>query len=206
MNDNFYKQLMEQSPLGYAYYKIICDEMGKPCDFAFLEVNQAFETLTGIKGDDIIGKTITMVLPAIKKNKFDWIAYLGELALKGEEKEFEEYSEPLKKWFKVKAYAPEEGAFVTVFSDVSNERKQIKAYQKLSVMSEEFLQWTGEEIDYQAITDNFLELSEAKFSVFNLYEEDGKTYTTMAIAGDKGIITKAMTIMGLKLNKKELAS
>ena len=30
MNDNYYKQLMEDSPIGYAYHRIICEGV-KPC-------------------------------------------------------------------------------------------------------------------------------------------------------------------------------
>lgn len=194
---------MEESPSGYAHHKIICDKMGNPCDYMFIEVNKAFETITGIKGADIIGKTITEILPGIEKNDFDWIACYGEIVLKGEKKEFEQYFKPLNKWFKVMAYAPEKNTFITIFSDISTERKQINAFHKLSIMSEEFLQWTEKEIDYQEITDNFLEIADAKFATFNLYDEDGKEYTTMAISGDKGIINKAIDIIGLRLNKKK---
>lgn len=46
MKNDFYKKLMEQSPLGYAYHKIICDERGIPCDYVFIEVNKTFEALS----------------------------------------------------------------------------------------------------------------------------------------------------------------
>jgi hypothetical protein len=51
MKDNFYKQLIEKSKAGYAYYRIICDEDGIPCDYEFIEVNATFEKLTGIQFD-----------------------------------------------------------------------------------------------------------------------------------------------------------
>ena len=203
MNDNFYKKLMEQSPVGYAYHKIICDKTGMPCDYEFVEVNMAFEDLMGMKGTDIVGKTITEVLPEIKKSEFDWITCYGEIALNGGKKEFEQYLEPLSKWFRVNAYSPEEGVFVTYFTDITNEQNQIKAFYKLSVMSENFLQWMGKENDYQKITDNLLEISDAKFVFFNLYDEGGKKYTTMAITGDRGIIDKAIRITGIKLDGKK---
>ncbi|MHB1153732.1 MAG: HD domain-containing phosphohydrolase [Eubacteriales bacterium] len=203
MNENFYKKLMEQSPSGYAYHKIICDKTGRPCDYVFIEVNKVFEKLTGMKGTDIVGKPVTKVIPGIKTAKFDWIARYGEIALKDEKKEFEQFSERLNKWYRVNAYSPGKGYFVTIFTDITNERKQIQTLKKLFAMSEELLQWTGKENDYQKITESILKISDAKFSVFNLYDEDGKQYTTMAMAGDGGIIKKAMDMMGIKLYGKK---
>ncbi len=203
MNENFYKQLMEQSPSGYAYHKIICDETGIPCNYQLIEVNKVFEKLTGMKGKDIVGKTITEVMPGIKKSEFDRIASYGEIALINEKREFEHFSESMNKWYKVNAYSPEKGYFITIFSDITNERKQIHNLKKLSEMSEELYLWAGKENDYQQIAESVLKISDAKFAAFNLYDEDGKQYTTMAIAGDKGFMNKAMNIMGMKLDKKK---
>ena len=94
MNDNFYKQIIEESSTGYAYHRIICDEYNNPCDYEFIEVNSAFEVLTGLKGLDIIGRKITEVLLDIGKCKFDWIKFYGEIAINGEKKEFEQFVEP----------------------------------------------------------------------------------------------------------------
>ncbi|QGG48287.1 hypothetical protein FTV88_2189 [Heliorestis convoluta] len=30
MNEPFYKSILEKSPVGYAYYRIICNENGEP--------------------------------------------------------------------------------------------------------------------------------------------------------------------------------
>lgn len=132
MSDNFYTQLVNQLPMGYAYHKIICDEMGTPCDYVFVEVNEVFEELTGLRGADIIGKPITKVLPEISKSEFDWIAYYGEIALNASKKEFEQFSEPLNRWYRVTAYSPQKGYFITILSDMSNERQQINELQKLT--------------------------------------------------------------------------
>ena len=89
------------------------DEMGTPCDYVFIEVNKAFEELTGMRGADIIGKPITKVLPEIVNSEFNWIDFYGEVAIKGEKKEFEQFLEPLDRWYKVNAYSPEKGYFIT---------------------------------------------------------------------------------------------
>ena len=43
MNENFYKQIVEESPVGYAYHRIICNQDGIPIDYEFIEGNVAFE-------------------------------------------------------------------------------------------------------------------------------------------------------------------
>ena len=45
MKEDFYKRLVESSPIGYAYYKIVCGNDGTPCDYEFVEVNPVFEAL-----------------------------------------------------------------------------------------------------------------------------------------------------------------
>lgn|GEM_PF-5073130 len=81
MNDQFYRELLFESPMGYALHRIICDSDGIPCDYVIVEMNEAFETLTGLHGEDIIDKKITEIVPDIKKEEFDWIRVYGDIAL-----------------------------------------------------------------------------------------------------------------------------
>lgn len=125
MTNEFYKQLLDQSPMGYAYHKILCDQEGIPIDYEFIEVNGMFEQLTGLNKREILGKKITDILPDILKSNFDWIAYYGDVALNGTEKEFEQYSEPLHKWYRINVVSTEKGYFVTTFVDITKEKDQL---------------------------------------------------------------------------------
>ena len=199
----FYKKIIEQATMGYAYHQIITDQKGVPCDYRFLEVNQAFEEITGLDAQRILGEPVTKVLPDIEEDNFDWIGFFGEVALKGKQKNFTRYSEPLKRWYKGNTFSPEPGYFVVTVTDVTNERAQIRGLEKISETSESFLKGLGGEIPYQQLTDTLLELSGAKFAAFNLYNDDGKKYRTVATAGDRGNIKKAVGILGMKLDGKE---
>lgn len=198
MEENFYKKVIGQSPVGYAYHKIICDDKGNPCDYEYVEINEAFEKYTG-QGKKIIGKKITQILPNIKSGDFDWIKCYGEIALNGTVKEFEQYSEPLKKWYKINVYSPLKYFFITYITDISKEMKEQNLLKRLGVFSEELLRISDNVMDYQKITDNFLEISETKFAAFNIYEEDGKYYKTICTAGNKGVIKKAKKILGMNI-------
>jgi PAS domain S-box-containing protein len=114
-----YYLLFNQMLDGFALHEIICDEAGKPCDYRFLEINPAFEAMTGLRGNDIIGKRVLEVLP---ETEAYWIDTYGEVALTGKSVRFENYSQALQKYFEVVAFSPRLGEFATIFVDVT-ERK-----------------------------------------------------------------------------------
>lgn len=122
MENDFYKKIIKQSPVGYAYFKILVDSAGKPIDYELLEANTVFEKLTGTKSADHLNKKISEIYPGRRSGEIDWITYYGEIALSGIEKEYEHYSEPLKRWFKVQVYSPEKYYFITLFSDITEHK------------------------------------------------------------------------------------
>ncbi|HCC08352.1 MAG TPA: hypothetical protein DEP72_09380 [Clostridiales bacterium] len=125
MDDNYYKKIRDNSPMGYAYHKIILDEKGEPCDYEFIEANSAFEKLTGLKASDIIGKRVTDVMPGIKNSEFNWIKFYGEIALNGGKEEQEQFIKPLNRWHKVNVYSPKKYYFVTFVSDTTKEKLEL---------------------------------------------------------------------------------
>ena len=123
MNITLYRDILHEAPFGYGYHKILLDENGIPLDYIFLEVNKAFETLTGLKRENILSKKITDIIPGIR-DEFDWIKFYGEVALNQSKKEFEQFSATLNKWYKVQTYSPEKFYFITLFTDITNEKMQ----------------------------------------------------------------------------------
>jgi len=73
-----FNMFIEKMLDGFAYHKIVVDKAGKPVDYVFLEVNRAFEKMTGLKRAQIIGKKVTEVIPGIEKDLADWIGVLWQ--------------------------------------------------------------------------------------------------------------------------------
>jgi len=119
-SEDRYQQLFEKMEEGFATHEIICDEAGRPSDYVFLSVNPAFERLTGLKKEDILGRRVREVLPATENH---WIAEYGKVALTGQPAHFENHAVGLKKWFAVNAFRPREGQFAVSFFDIT-ERKE----------------------------------------------------------------------------------
>ena len=107
----------------FAYHKIVLDDAGKPIDYIFLDANEDFVKLTGLKKEEILGKKVTEVLPGIENDPADWIGVYGKVAIDRKPVRFENYSQNLKKWYSVSAYSPEKGYFAVAFDDITD-RKQ----------------------------------------------------------------------------------
>lgn len=127
-----YKYLFDNLPYGFAYHKMIFDKDNKPTDYVFEEVNSLFEKMTGLQADKIIGKKISKVIPSIKDDKVNWIEKYGEVVEKRLPIIFEAFSESFNKWFKVAAYSPEESHFVSIFFDITDEKKNEKETAKIT--------------------------------------------------------------------------
>ncbi len=197
MDKNLHKDILKQAPFGYAYHKLILNEEGKAVDYEFLDVNPAFEDLTGLKAKEILNKKVTETIPGIaEKGDFDWIGYYGNLAIKGGKAEFEQYSEPLKKWYKVNAYSNEKYYFTTIFTDITQEKF-------ISNTSKYFLEKDDEEPDYQKICDDLLAITNAKYIALNIIDDNGKDFITVAISGIGKHIKKASEIFGFELTGKK---
>jgi PAS domain S-box-containing protein len=115
-----YRTLITKMINGFALHEIICDEAGNPCDYRFLEVNSAFEEMTGLGEGGLVGKTVLDVLP---KTESHWINTYGNVALTGKSVHFEEYSQEIDKYFEVLAHSPKKGQFATVFTDITKRKK-----------------------------------------------------------------------------------
>jgi|GEM_PF-6767876 len=108
--------LFQRSLNAIALHEIICDARGTPYDYRFLAVNPALEKMTGLNSKEIVGRQVSSVLPGLEQK---WLDIYGEVALKGEPAEFEEYSAELDRHYIVRAYSPGRNQFVTVFQDIT---------------------------------------------------------------------------------------
>jgi PAS domain S-box-containing protein len=75
-----------------AIHEMIFDEAGKPIDYRFIDVNPAYEKLTGLRVDQVVGKHALEVNPILGP---ELIERLGAVVMGGEPAEFERHDE---KW------------------------------------------------------------------------------------------------------------
>ena len=119
-SEELYRSLFDNMLNGFAYCKMVFDE-GRPQDFIYLAVNDAFTALTGLK--DVDGKKVTEVIPGIRESDPNLFELYGRVTLSGKPERTEIYVEALKAWYSISVYSPEKEFFVAVF-DVITERKR----------------------------------------------------------------------------------
>jgi PAS domain S-box-containing protein len=117
-----YRSLFEGMTEGFALHEIVCDERGEPCDYRFLDVNPAFERLTGLSREAVVGKTMRGVLPGEDPA---WIRAYGAVALTGAPVHFDHEATTLGRHFDVFAYRPAPKQFAVLFVDIT-ERKAME--------------------------------------------------------------------------------
>lgn len=112
-----FNTLVTRMSQGLALHRIICNDKGVPVDYLFLDVNKTFETMTGLKRHEVVGKTVKEVYSDLDEI---WLSQFGKVALTGVPVSFESYSTPLKKFFSVIAYQTLPGEFAVIVTDISD--------------------------------------------------------------------------------------
>ena len=181
-----YRSLFENMLDGFALHEIVLDENGAPINYIFLEVNNAFENQTGLKRAEIIGKKVSEVLPGIEKDPADWIGVYGKVALTGEEIRFEQYSEPLKKWYSVLAYSPRKNYFATIFMDITERQQAEEELETQKVFLERLFESSAEAVVILDKDDRILKINPEFTEIFGytVGEAVGKQINDLIVPED----------------------
>ncbi len=125
-----YRQLFERMRAGAAVCELVRDEDGEPVDYVHLEINSAFEELTGLSREKVIGRPVRQLLPALGP---DLLSVFARVVETGEAGAITFWSEDLGRWYEAVAYRPVPGRFAVLFEDVSSiveaehERQRLEA-------------------------------------------------------------------------------
>jgi PAS domain S-box-containing protein len=120
-----YRMLFESSLNGLAQCRLIYDHNGRPADFVYVNVNDAFEKLTGLH--DVAGKSYYGLFPGARGSNPELLDVYARVVSTGQPARFEVYFEPLKIWFSVSAHRTQGQHFVVVFDNITERKRAEEA-------------------------------------------------------------------------------
>lgn len=120
-----FRSLTLNAPVGIAMHEIVLNPHGDPVDYIFLDVNPAFETQTGLKPSEVLGRRASQVLPGIENTSI--LSFFGQVVSSGDPMDFEFYSSPLQRFYMVHAYKISHRRFAAVFIDITSQKQMEQA-------------------------------------------------------------------------------
>jgi len=139
-----YRQIFNNSLNGIAYHEVVRDDESGEIDYRFVEVNPAFEELTGLKASEVIGKCNREVLPEAEQAIFEQI--YSQVAETGEPDRREIYSSTLERCFQVAAFSPIPNFYAAIFTDTTKQKKYEQSLKDQSAWLETLIEERTEEL------------------------------------------------------------
>ena len=179
-----YWGLFNHSPSAYALHEIIVDESGQAVDYRFLEVNEAFEKLTDMRAEDVLGQRVSTVLPGLETEPI--LEIFGRVADSREPVRFEHYSEILDKYLDISAFSPRQGQFATIVADVTKKKKTEEALRLRTVYFEQLFESSPLGIVLIDNDDRVVECNEGFERLFGFKRDEaqGRKLNTLIVVED----------------------
>ncbi len=124
---------------GLALHELVYDEAGRAVDYILLDVNPAFEELTGLTREQVIGRRASELYgtgepPFIEQ----YAATVEDGPIR-----FEVYFAPMDKHFAISAFSPAPGRFATIFYDISEQKRMEAALRESEERFRSFVENTS---------------------------------------------------------------
>ena len=121
------RQMFDHMVSGSALTEVIFDKKGKPYDYRYIEVNPAFESISGKKRSQVIGKTLLEIYPNTEPY---WLQSLEKVAVTGHPIRAENYYQEIDRFLLAVGFRPQEGQVAFTFIDITERIHLEKALQK----------------------------------------------------------------------------
>ena len=107
------------------------DAAGRAVDFIYLNVNPAFERLTGLK--NVIGQRVTKLLPGIRELHPELFEAYARVVRSGQPEQLEVEFKPIAMWLTIAVYRPKPGNFAVIFANITERKQSEHALNNLEI-------------------------------------------------------------------------
>lgn len=140
-----YRLLFTEMEQGIAVHEVIYNDESKVVDYRFIDINPAYERITGLTREMVLNKRVREILPNVEEY---WIETFGNVAVTGIPSHYENTSVELNKHFEVLTYRPQLHQFAVIVTDITERKKaEILLKEKndeIEAQNEEYLQLNEE--------------------------------------------------------------
>ena len=198
-SEKHYHSLFENMLEGYAYCQMLFTNE-KPFDFIYLDVNRAFEELTGLR--NVIGKKVSDVIPGIQESNPEIFKVYSKVALTGKSERFETYIESMKIWLSISVYSTRKEYFVAVFDNITNRKRTEQAMLDSEARYRAIYEGASIGIAFGNLDGHFVDINPSLQRIlgYSLEELSGKTMAEIThpddLAMDFGLFRE--TVEGLR--------
>lgn len=123
-----FRSLVSTMNEGLCLHEVLYDGLLNPVDYKILDVNPSYESIVGIKKEEVIGQKASKIYGTGKPPFLDVYAKVAET---GQSAGFDTYFPPMDKHFSISVYSPRKGQFATIFSDITEHKKLLAQKEEL---------------------------------------------------------------------------
>jgi len=175
-SESRYRSLFDNMPKGITYCRLIYDGE-TPKDFIHLDVNPAFEEITGLR--NVIGKGMTEIFPNIRTTDEEFFLRHCRVAITGITEHFEYYLKPIDQWVSVSLYSIEKDHFVAIIEIITEQKKASKLISEGKAKLEAALASMSDAVFFSDADGNFIDFNEA-FATFHKFSSKQECASRLA--------------------------
>lgn len=149
MSEKRYRLLFMNMTEGFALHEMVRDELGNATDYRYLDVNPAFERITGIAASDAIGKTARQLFQDLDPER---LALRERVVCSGEPHEERGYDRVRNRHFRAVLFRPQPEQFATLYEDTTEREQAVQALREKNAELERFINAVSHDLKSPLIT------------------------------------------------------
>lgn len=184
LQERRFQGLYQHMTEGVALHSTVLDAEGRLVNYRILDVNPRFLEILGVAREEVVGKLATEAYgttPPLYLDEF------GAVALSGEARRLETCFTPLNRWFELSVAPLGEGGFATIFSDITERKRQETELRKRTAELDGFFSLSLDLLCLADAEGRFVRLSPAWGRTLG-YEADellGRSYIDLVHPEDR---------------------
>jgi hemerythrin-like metal-binding protein/diguanylate cyclase (GGDEF)-like protein/PAS domain S-box-containing protein len=174
MKEQLLEYLFRKSPVALSYHKAIFDKDGIPYDCEFLDVNNIYESMIGLKDYEVIGKRYNEIFKIGNVIGDEWKKAFKEAIINKKTVVIDVYNKNVAKWIRITIFILDNEHFACIFNDVSKEYMKEKEIEGIFKVNIDMLCVIDENLNFLKVNKEF-----EKVLGYTAEEFEGKSFLSL---------------------------